>query len=139
MEQEKKTQLIKYLVCFAIASVITVVVFWIKGCFTDSLAVNLQILSDGFVVSGLLFLAFAGMMFISSEGGLIGISFVLRNVFLAFIPLGRLKHEVYAKYRERKLQNAKEQSSRHILVTGLIFLFFGITFSVIWYVAFYNV
>ena len=139
MEQEKKTQLIKYLVSFAIASIITVVVFWIKGFFTDSLAVNLQILSDGFVVSGLLFLAFAGMLFISGEGGLIGISFVLRNVFLAFIPLGRLKHEVYAKYRERKLKNAKEQDSRHILITGLIFLAFGIAFSGIWYVAFYNV
>ena len=100
MEQEKRKLLIKYLVCFVIASLIALAVFWIKGFFTDSLSVNLQILADGFVVSGLMLLAFAGMMYISSEGGLIGVSFILRNVVLAFIPLGRLKHEVYAKYRD---------------------------------------
>ena len=87
MEQEKKKLLIKYLVCFAIASLITLGIFWIKGCITDSLAVNLQILADGFSVSGFVLLAFAGMMYISGEGGLIGVSFVLRNVVLAFIPL----------------------------------------------------
>jgi len=138
MEQEKKKLLIKYLVCFAIASLITLAVFWIKGFFTDSLSVNLQILSDGFVVSGLILLAFAGMMFISGEGGLIGIGFVLRNVVLAMIPLGRLKHEVYAKYRERKMKELKENRNPAALVVGLLFLFVGILFTVIWYFKFYR-
>ena len=139
MEQEKRKRLIKYLVCFAIASLITLAVFWIKGFFTDSLSVNLQILADGFVVSGFLLLAFAGMVYISSEGGLIGIGFVLRNVVLAFIPLGRLKHEVYAKYRERKLEKVQKSNNSHILVTGLLFLVVGIVLTVIWYVLFYDV
>ena len=138
MEQEKKKLLIKYLVCFAIASLITLAVFWIKGFFTDSLSVNLQILADGFVVSGLILLAFAGMMFISSEGGLIGIGFVLRNVVLAFIPLGRLKHEVYAKYRERKMKELKQNRNSAALVIGLLFLCVGILFTVIWYFKFYR-
>lgn len=138
MEQEKRKLLIKYLVCFAIASLITLAVFWIKGFFTDSLSVNLQILADGFVVSGLMLLAFAGMMFISSEGALIGVSFVLRNVVLAFIPLGRLKHEVYAKYRERKMKELKQNRNSAALVVGLLFLFVGILFTVIWYVKFYR-
>lgn len=138
MEQEKKKLLIKYLVCFAIASLITLAVFWIKGFFTDSLSVNLQVLSDGFVVSGLMFLAFAGMIFISSEGGLIGISFILRNVVLAFLPMGRLKHEVYAKYRERKMKDLKKSADHCILVVGLIFFLVGILFTVIWYFKFYR-
>jgi len=138
MEQEKRKLLIKYIVCFAIASLITLAVFWIKGFFTDSLSVNLQILSDGFVVSGLILLAFAGMMFISGEGGLIGIGFVLRNVVLAMIPLGRLKHEVYAKYRERKMKELKENRNPAALVVGLLFLFVGILFTVIWYFKFYR-
>ena len=138
MEQEKKKLLIKYLVCFAIASLITLAVFWIKGFFTDSLSVNLQILSDGFAVSGLMFLAFAGMIYISSEGGLIGVSFVLRNVILAFIPLGRLKHEVYTKYRERKMKELKENNDPCALVVGLIFLSVGILFTAIWYFKFYR-
>ena len=138
MEQGKKKLLIKYLVCFAIASLIALGIFWTKGFFTDSLAVNLQILADGFTVAGFLLLAFAGMMYISGEGGLIGVSFIIRNVVLAFIPLGRLKHEVYVKYRERKMKELRERRNSAALVVGLIFFFIGLLFTVIWYVKFYK-
>ena len=139
MKQENKSLLIKYGVCFGIAILLTLGVFWIKGFFTDSASVNIQILSDGFTVSGLMFLFFAGMMFISGEGGLIGIRFVLRNVFLAFIPGGRAKHEVYRDYRERILGERRKSSDSCILVTGLVFFGIGLLFTVIWYVKFYNV
>ena len=122
MKQETKETLTKYAVCFGIEVFIAFLVIWSKGFFTHSIAVNIQILSDAFFVSGVLMTLFAGMMYVSSEGGLIGIGFVLRNVVLAFIPMGRAKHEKYADYRERKLSEAKNQSFRHILVTGLIFL-----------------
>jgi len=82
---------------------------------------------------------FAGMLYVSGEGALIGIGFVLRNVVLAFVPMGRAKHELYADYRERKLSEAKRRNDRCILVTGLFFLAIGIIFTVIWYVKFYNV
>lgn len=137
MEQEKKKKLIGYTVNFVIASVITLTVFAIKGFFTDSLAVNLQILSDGFVVSGLMLLAFAGMLFISGEGGLIGIGFVLRNVLLDFLPMGRMRQEVYAKYRERKMKELKEHRDVCTPVVGLIFFSIGVLFTVIWYFNFY--
>jgi len=63
----------------------------------------------------------------------------LRNVVLAFIPMGRARHEVYADYRARKLGSAKKSNNHYALVTGLIFLFIGIVFTVIWYAAFYHV
>ncbi len=138
MLQEKKKLLLKYLVCFGVASLIAVAVFAIDGFFTDDIAVNMQILSDGFSVAGILMLLFAGMLFISSEGALIGIGFVMRNVVLAFIPMGRTKHELYAKYRERKLAELKKQSDHCVLFTGLLFLVIGIAFSVIWYMNFYQ-
>lgn len=138
MEQEKKKRLIEYLVYFVIAALITLAVFAIKGFFTDSLAVNLQIIADGFVVSGLMILGFAGMMFISGEGGLIGVSYVLRNVILAFIPLGRLKYEVYSKYRERKMKELKESRDTCPFIVGSLFLSVGILFTLIWYLTFYR-
>ena len=46
---------------------------------------------------------------IDNKGALIGIGFVLRNVVLAFIPMGRARHELYADYRARKLSEAKKQ------------------------------
>ena len=139
MREETKASLIKYAVCVGIELVIAFLVIWSKGFFTHSLAVNIQILSDAFFVSGILMTLFACMMYVSGEGALIGISFVLRNAVLTFIPMGRAKQERYADYRARKLGEAKKRSNRHILVTGLIFLFIGIVFTVIWSEMFYNV
>ena len=139
MKKENKTLLVKYIVCFAIASLIAVAVFWSKGFFAHSVRVNIQILADGFFVSGILMTLFAGMMFVSGKGALIGIGFILRSVILTFIPMGRQKHEFYADYRERKLKEMKKTKDRCILVIGLLFLFVGIVFNVIWYVNFYNV
>jgi hypothetical protein len=120
------------------------IAYWImssKGLFVPghSMAEVFFILSDAFFVSGILMTLFAGMMYVSSEGALVGIGFVLRNVVLTFIPMGRAKQERYADYRERKLANAKKHNNRCILVTGLIFLFIGVVFTVIWSEAFYNV
>lgn len=139
MKEKNKSLLIKYAVCFCIAALIAVTVFWIKGFFVHSVAVNIQILSDGFFVSGSLMLLFAGMMYVSSEGALIGISFVLRNIVQAFLPMGRRNHEFYAQYRERKLEEMKKPSDRCALVVGAIFLLTGVIFTIIWYANFYNV
>ena len=139
MKQETKITLRNYAICVAIEALIGFLVIWSRGFFTDSLAVNIQILSDAFFVSGILMTSFAGMMYISGEGALIGISFVLRNAVLAFIPMGREKHEKYADYRERKLGKMKKRNDRCILVTGLVFLIIGVIFTVIWNQAFYQV
>ena len=139
MKQETKVKLIKYAVCVGIEAVIAFLVIWSKGFFTDSAAVSLQILADAFFVAGILMTLFAGMLFVSGEGALLGIGFVLRNVVLAFIPMGRTRHELYADYRARKLKEAKKHDSSSILVTGLIFLITGILLTGIWYVKFYTV
>lgn len=138
MKQETKVKLIKYAVCVGVEAVIAFLVIWSKGFFTDSAAVNLQILADAFFVAGILMTLIAGMLFVSGEGALIGIGFVLRNVVLAFIPMGRAKHELYVDYRARKLGEAKKRNNSSILVTGLIFLIIGILLTGIWYVKFYN-
>jgi hypothetical protein len=139
VKQEIKVKLIKYAVCFGIEVLIAFLVIWSKGFFTESAAVNLQILADAFFVSGIIMTLFAGMLFISSEGALLGIGFVLRNVVLAFIPMGRAKHELYADYRARKLKEAKKTEISSVLVTGLFFLVIGITLTAIWSVKYYTV
>ena len=138
MKQETKVKLIKYAVCVGVEVLIAFLVIWSKGFFTDSAAVNLQILADAFFVAGILMTLFAGMLFVSGEGALIGIGFVLRNVVLAFIPMGRARHELYVDYRARKLGEAKKRNNSSILVTGLIFLITGILLTGIWYVKFYT-
>ena len=116
----------------------TVIVFWIKGFFGNSPAVNLQIVADGFFVSGILMTLFAGMMFVSGEGALIGVTFVFRNVILWFVPGGRFRHETYRDYRERKMSENNKSGDHSILVTGLVFFAIGVVFTVIWDTNFYN-
>ena len=138
MKQETKVKLRNYGICVAVEVLIAFLVIWSKGFFTDRASVNVQILADAFFVSGILMTLFAGMMYVSGEGALIGIGFVLRNVVLAFIPMGRAKHEKYVDYRTRKMDEIKRNNDSCILVTGLIFLAIGIIFTVIWYLNFYH-
>ena len=137
MKPETQSILKKYLICFGVASAIAFVVIWINGFFTDSISVNLGILSDAFSVSGMLLTLFAGMLFVSGEGALVGLTYVLRNVALAIIPMGRAKHERYADYRERKLQAVKKIKLSAILVTGVVFLTVGVTLTIIWSCLYY--
>ena len=139
VKQETKVTLRNYGICVGVEVLIGFLVIWSKGFFTDSAAVNLQIWADAFFVAGILMTLFAGLLFVSSQGALIGIGFVLRNVVLSFIPMGRMKHEKYADYRERKLGEMKKRNSSPILVTGLVFLVVGITLTVIWYKVFYQI
>ena len=139
MNQEKKSVLIKYLICFGVASLIAVLVFWRYDFFSDNIAANVQVLGDGFTVAGFALLAYAGMMFISDRGALIGIGFVMRSVVQFFLPMGRKKHEFYGKYRERVLAEKKAKAAKDLsaLLVGLLFLTVGIIFNVIFYVNFY--
>ena len=130
MKQETKVKLIKYAVCFGVEILIAFLVIWSKGFFTERIAVNIQILSDAFFVAGVLMTLVAGMLVVRGEGILVGIGFVIRNAVLTFLPMGRAKHERYADYRERKLNEAKNQNDSCILVTGLFFLSLGIGFYV---------
>ena len=137
--QDRKVKLIKYAVYCGIEAAIALLVIWSKGFFTDSAAVNLQILSDAFFVAGIMMTLFAGLLYVSSEGALLGIGFVLRNVVLAFIPMGRARHEKYADYRERKLGEAKARNDKCALFTGLFFLLIGGILTLIWYFRFYTI
>lgn len=139
MEQETKVTLRNYAICVGIEALIAFLVIWAKGFFTQSAAVNIQILSDAFFVSGIAMTLFAGLMYVSGEGALIGVGFVLRHVFLTFVPMGRAKYEKYSDYRERKLGTTQKRNRSYILITALIFLFIGIVFTVIWYTVYYNV
>ena len=139
MKQETKIKLRNYGICFGVEVLIAFLVIWSKGFFTQSAAVYIQILSDAFFVAGILMTLFAAMMYISGEGALIGIGFVLRNVVLTFMHMGRAKQELYADYRARKLKEAKKHNNSYMHVTGLVFLVIGIAFTVIWSAAFYNV
>ena len=134
MEKEKKALLAKYLICFCVASVIVLLVFAMQGFFSDDVKDNMRILHDAFFSAGILLVLFSGLLFVSGEGALLGVGYVLgRAVKAVFIPFGRKDHETYAQYRERKLGTKKAGSGTPIFLTGLLFVVVSIVFLIIWY------
>ena len=134
MEKDKKALLIRYIVCFCVASGIVLAVFALKGFFTGNAKANIQLLHDAFFSAGILLVLFSGLMFVSSEGALLGVSYVFsRAIKAVFLPFGRKDHETYAQYRERKLGAKKASSGTPIFLTGLLFVVVSIVFLIIWY------
>ena len=82
---------------------------------------------------------FAGLMYVSGEGALVGVQYVLRNAILIFFPMGRARIEPYRDYRERKMAALKDKQNSSVLITGLIFLSIGLVLTFIWYKRFYQI
>ena len=133
MERDQKALLIRYIVCFCVASGLVFTVFVIKGFFTGDAKANIQLLHDAFFAAGILMVLFSGMLFVASEGAFLGVGYVLERAFKSLIPLGRKEHESYAQYRERKLGKKKTDSGGAIFFTGLLFVVVSIVFLIIWY------
>ena len=127
-----------YGICIAVEAVLMFLVIWSKGFFAHTAAVNLQIVADAFFVAGILMTLFAGLMYVSGEGALVGVQYILRNAVLVFFPMGRARIEPYRDYRERKMEAIKRHNNACIIVTGLVFLFIGLVLTFIWYKKFYQ-
>lgn len=133
MENETKSILKRYLVCFCVAIGLVVSVFAIKGFFTDNAKDNIQLLHDAFFGSGALLILFAGLLFVSGEGMFLGIGYALGRAIKALIPFSKKDHETYAQYRERKTGKPKTKTDACIFFTGLFFVVISIIFLIIWY------
>lgn len=132
MKDVNKAAITKYATSFGAGALITLIVCLIEYI-TGSGSLNLyQILSDGFNISGFILISAAILIYCSGEGIFLGIGFMARHVALTFMPMGRMKHETYATYRERTMNKKKKGSSIPPLLAGAVFLAIGIIFTVIW-------
>ena len=133
MEKDKKSVLIRYLVCFCVAIFITFLALWIKGFFKDTAKENMQVLHDAFFSAGALLMLFSGLLYVSGEGVFLGIGYALGRAVRALIPMSKKPHETYAQYRERKTSGEKQKSDHSIFFTGLFFFLISLIFLAIWY------
>jgi hypothetical protein len=131
--KDKKTILIRYIVCFFVAVAIVLFVFSIKGFFTTDTKQNMQILHDAFFTAGALLMLFSGLLYVSGEGIFLGVGFVFSRAIKALIPFSHKDNETYAQYRERKSEKVKKTSDNCIFFTGLFFFLISLVFLWFWY------
>ena len=132
MNNNFKQTIIKYAICVGISAVITLAVLFIKGFFilTD-IAQKYRYLSDAFVIPGVLFMAFAGLVFVSDEGTFDGVGFAFKKALRVILPFIGLSDESYADYRERKHKKGKTKGYSCMFFTGLVFFLVGVVFMLL--------
>ena len=132
MSGDKKSTLIKYLICFCVAVALTFVALLIQGFFKETLKENMHVLHNAFFASGALMMLFSGLLFVADEGAFLGVGYALGRAAKALLPFLGKDHETYAEYRERKSGKKSKFGKLAIFLTGLLFLLVSLIFLWIW-------
>ena len=91
-------------------------------------------LQNAFCVPGLLMILFSGLMFVSDEGGFLGVSYVFGRALRVFFPAVTKEVETYSQYRERKLGKKKLGKIKLcVFLSGLFFFLISIILLIIWF------
>ena len=136
MSRGKKSILIQYAVTFSVAVAIVFVSFLIQGLFNGEPKDDreiMRILHNAFFASGALIMLFSGLLFVSDEGGFLGIGYALGRAWHVFFPAVGKDPETYAEYRERKTGKKKSTGKLSVLLTGLFFFLVSLILLAIWY------
>ena len=132
MSDDKKSTLIKYLICFCVTAALTFVILLIQGFFKETLKENMHVLHNAFFGSGALMMLFSGLVFVADEGAFLGIGYAFGRAAKALLPFLGKDHETYAEYRERKSGKKSKFGQLAIFLTGLLFLLVSLIFLWIW-------
>lgn len=127
MSKEALSRLLKYGITSLVAVGISLGYMFGEGITSAALVDVYRILSDAFTLPALLCLFSGLMVWLSNEGALDAIGYIVSSVVRFLIPFGGLKHEKYSDYVER--QKEKRLSGYGFLfVIGLILLAASLVF-----------
>lgn len=142
-EKASKSVVIKrYLIAIAVSIVMLVLVLYSKGIFgeydamTNTVDLNatawaFHILCDSFSITGVICCCAAGLLFCSNKGAYDGLFFGVRQAIgVMFKDPHKLKYKDLYEYKQAKSKNRAEY--RYILWIGLVYLFVGIVFLVVY-------
>ena len=108
------------------------VAFVVSSGFGDQNTMNrYKILCDAFTIPGLMMLMFAGLLSVSNEGALDGVSYVVKQGFrmLTFRGLGT---EKYLDFVERRRDN-RLQGYGFLYIVGAAFMVIALIFMALFY------
>lgn len=120
---------IRFLVDSVIGLVVAVVVWWIEGLFQAETALDvLRILSDGFFVAGMLFLAMGGLKWTTNGGVMDGLGFTFKTGLARIRSDYETAHMSFREYREARQEKATSPKSSllagtlHIAIAAVLYL-----------------
>lgn len=129
-----RSRLIEYIVAFVLGGAISLISFAVLGLFRGEVPITdvFKILSDGFVIAGVLLLGIGGLTWIANCGTFHMFGYAARTVFSKFIPMGKnaTPKMTYYEYKESKKDRKKRFG--YLLLSGVFYLSLGV-FMVVGY------
>ena len=122
---DKSRPWLKYVIAFAVAATISVLLMWYFGLFSGTFIPRddlYKALSDSFFISGMLFLCVGGLVFVNRNGAFDGLVYAVKYVFTVHYnhKQGK-KNESYYEYKQRKAAEEKAPCL-FLVLTGLAFV-----------------
>lgn len=137
MNEKMKSRLIRYGITVLAGALMVFGVYGARGGFPEGITLldRYRILSDMFLVPGLLLLMAAALVLVSNNGAFDGIGFAFSRTICRLIPGRALnaKHETYGEYLERKHGEKKMTGYSCLVVVGTLFLAVGLVFMFLFY------
>ena len=114
-------RILKYAAAFAVGIGAAIALCAYRG-WADAVSAceRYMILTDAFSLPGVLFLGIGGMIWLSGEGALDGVSWLLKNAVKMLIPGPKKVREKYGDYVQRKRSGPKPSGYAFILITGAV-------------------
>ena len=91
-----------------------------------------RVLCDGFTVPGIVVLMLGLLVWLSTQGAMDGVGYLMSYAFKALIPGMRGDIERYGDYLERKRAN-RATGYGFLIITGLVFMGFAAIFMILFY------
>jgi len=133
VSEKLRKNLIKYGISAAACLAFAGFFAYNRGIAEGSMADVYRILSDAFTVPGLMCVFSGALVWLSGEGALDGVTYVVQYAVKSLLFMGgRGKRETYREYVERR--RAKKMGGYgFLLVTGAVSLLVGAVFMVLFY------
>lgn len=128
-----KEILIRYAICLGVATALVFGVLALREFWAQTqVSQKIRYLSDAFSITGILFMSFGALFFLSDEGSFDGIGWAMKSAIRVIIPfVGTKEAETYRSYKERKHSKPKMKGYSCMFITGLACLVVGIVFMIL--------
>lgn len=127
---------LKYLITSVIGLAIAYLVVQVRGIWLASNSKDIiEIICDGFFVSGILLTCFGALIFCSSQGAFDGISYIFHVMFVGhnWSKTNFKDRQTYREYVEEKnSKRANGMKIRFVLIVGLVFIAISLIFFAIY-------
>lgn len=126
-----KNTFIKYSISISIATFMAILTLYLHGFWESTELVDkYRILSDAFTIPGVVFILVGCLVFLSNQGSLTAIGYMMKRFFKMLNPIGNKNIERYSDYVENR---SKVTGYAFLFYTGILFSAVSIVFMILFY------